>query len=270
MERNLLSLQLKTYSPLVAEFCSKLAHKKQLPIYGPFLPNCMQAYATAKVKVFYVGQDTYYWIPLRDLLKFYRSGDVAAYIKENNSWLSVENISKAAGNNPNHFWTFVRRLHLQLKGESSSSNVVALTQKQKAMLEELGWGNLNSIEKPSTLRNEGLWGDLDQEAYWNIKNDSRRLDTLKCLLDVFQPDIVFILNWDDGKEEDAFKGLSVTWNKSEFIEDLVATYKVKGYRAKIIWTRHPGSLKWVSIDPDELIEKLIERVPAKLRKALRS
>jgi len=265
MDQALLQRQKEVYCPLVEEFCRNAIQARELQMGGLFLPTCMPGYSNAPVKVFYVGQDTLGWIPLQEMLTYFENNDIEGYILENNAWFSPESISKETKNNPGLFWTFVRRLHLRLKGEPSGVDINTLTERQKALIKDWGWGNLNSIEKPTTLRNEGVWDKIDQAAYWKLKNASRGLDAIKHTLDVFGPNLLFILNWDDAKEEDAFSGLKVEWQKDDYVEDLIATYSVEGYQTKIIWTVHPGRLKWIGVAPDDLIEQLIKRVPAGFR-----
>lgn len=52
------------YLPLLRQFCDST-----LPLYrcgypyGPFIPHVFPRYGAAPLKIFYVGRDTYYWVP---------------------------------------------------------------------------------------------------------------------------------------------------------------------------------------------------------------
>ena len=131
-----------------------------------------------------------------------------------------------------------------------------LTEDDERLLEEIGWGNLNSIELPRSLDNQGRWESLNKDYYWDIKEKSRKFDSLKYILDIYDPDYLFIFNWDDGKEEDVFQGLNPLWNKKEYWDKVISTYNFDDYKAKVMWCPHPNRLRWLSMNINELIEEI--------------
>jgi len=126
------------------------------------------------------------------------------------------------------------------------------------LLNEIGWGNINSIVKPSTLKKLKKWDNLDKNIYYDIKEKSRSFDSIKFILDIYEPDFLFIFNWNDEKEEDVFRDLKPIWNESEHKEGLISTYNFKEYKTKIIWCPHPNNLKYKSLSFEDLIRKIVK------------
>jgi hypothetical protein len=247
------------YISLLKEFYNETKQYGTIYIPGLFLPNIMNGYSESELKIFYVGQDTYGWTDYGEMLQYFSNADYEGYINENNGWLTENRIIENSNNKSGSFWTLVIRLHLKLH-KSDLQNVNEINRKDIHILNDLGWSNLNSIEKPSSLINEGIWDDINQEIYWKIKEASRKFDSIKHVLDIFEPHYLFIFNWDDNKEDDAFDGLKPIWNGKEAIDKVIATYTFQEYRTKIIWCPHPNNLRYQAMNNDDLINEICKRL----------
>lgn len=247
------------YEKSLNDFCGSVKHyKNQIGIHGIFLPHVLSGYSDAPKKYFYCGQDTYGWFSFDAMIDCYERGRVTDYIEENNSWPTEDDMCEYSQNKAN-FWTLVIRLHIFLNF-NEIINVNEISTRQKEVLNQLGWGNLNAIEKPSSLRNQKIWDSIDPEYYWDIKEKSRTFDALKHILDQFDPDYIFIFNWDSGKEADTFKGLNPHWNEDEYIEGVISTYTFDQYKAKVIWCLHPNRLRYKSMNINSLVELIATRL----------
>ena len=82
------------YLPLIQQFCDSA-----LPLYrcgypyGPFVPHVFPNYGTAPLKIFYVGRDTYYWVPNshpNGLLRCVEERRLGDYLRENANTVTPE------------------------------------------------------------------------------------------------------------------------------------------------------------------------------------
>jgi hypothetical protein len=248
--------QKETYLPLLENYLSEVQiYKNKVDLSGVFLPHTLPKYETAKKKYFYCGQDTYWWIPFDKMIQYFENQDISGYIDENNAWPRVEDIIKYSNNKEGNFWTLVIRLHLYLHNREFA-NINDLSENDIEILQELGWGNINAVEMPRSLENEGRWDALNKDYYWDIKGKSKGFDSIKYILDVFDPDYIFIFNWDNNKEEDVFKGLNPRWNEHEYWDKTISTYNFAEYKAKVIWCPHPNNLRFKSMNIKDLIEEI--------------
>jgi hypothetical protein len=247
--------QEQIYKPLLEKFCNDVKkYQGKINISGLFLANTMENYENSKNKCFYIGQDTYWWTDFDNMINLCLSGKAHEYINENNKWLTTQRIISQSSNNAGSFWTMVIRLHIYLK-TNELVNVNTLNAGQIALLNDLGWGNLNSIEIPKTLQNEERWNGINESDYWDIKTKSGIFDRIKLILDIYHPDTIFIFNWcDDTKTEQVLKDLDLEWNEKTYIQNIIATYKIKGYNTKVIWSSHPNNLKWQGTNINDTIE----------------
>jgi hypothetical protein len=126
----------------------------------------------------------------------------------------------------------------------------------------MGYGNLNSIETYLNLEREKTWDTINKDIYWDIKNKSKKFDKLKFIIEIYNPDYIFIFNWieDEDAEALAFSDLNFEWVKEEHIPKTISTYLIKGYNTKIIWTVHPMRLSFLKMNADDLMGKILKCV----------
>ena len=113
-------------------------------------------------------------------------------------------------------------------------------------------GNMNAMELPESLDNEGV--DYDPQAYAKVKELSTLFDRIKHILDAYSPDFIFIFNWVDA--EGIFEGLNVTWHKEHYIDDKLAVYTIEGYSTKIIWSSHPRRFSFIGENTESMVRLL--------------
>jgi hypothetical protein len=258
--------QIETYKPLLDEFCQetkKFKNKIEMP--GLFLPHGLENYETAKNKFFYVGRDTAGWIPFNELIDCFENNKIIDYINKNDWPNSLDEVFKQANNNPSSFWNIACRLQLKLNGVKEDLAInTNLSDEYKQILLEMGYGNLNSIETPQSIKNRKEWDSIDKNIYKEIKNKSLKFDNLKFILDIYNPSHIFIFNL-KGDEELAFKNLEYECIQDKEFQNLIAIYTITGYKTKIIWTVHPGSFRYIKknalekISVSEWIDEIINR-----------
>ena len=249
--------QEKIYLPLLEKFCSEIVQNKNLnDIPEVFVPIAMPNYIDAEKKIFYCGSDTFGWGEMSNLMEFFKDNDLKNYLTENNKWLTPEGIIKHSNNNPASFWGLVIRLHLMIKTKQLKS-LSNLTDEDINHLNDIGYGNIYSIEHQKILKKRGVWENIDKYVYDDIKSKSCMFDHLKLILNCFNPDIVFIFTWDESKEEDIFLDLKPEWNEVDFKKGIISTYTIEGYKTKLIWCLHPNRLRFKSMNADELINEIL-------------
>jgi hypothetical protein len=234
------------YKPVLQEFGSRIiAFSEDMDISGPFVPQVLNEYQNSHPKYFYCGQDTYGWVPYAKFINAVKSNQLDVYLEDNDRWFSVENIKEYSGNREGSFWTLVIRLHLFLRTQRLYT-LSEISSAEEEILQEIGWGNMNSIEVPKTLQKYGRWESIDQDTYWKIKTASRPLDSIKLLLDSFGPDIIFIFNWNCEKKSDVFRDLNASEDLSKSVPGLLAIYSLSGYHTRVVWCPHPNNLRFKS------------------------
>ena len=184
------------FLPLLKEFCDKT-----IPLYdkgydqGPFVPYTMPKYGSAPVKIMYVGRDTYYWEPIETLKKSYKENRLEDYLDANTKCVDVDKMLTWK-NNSGSFWNFANKLHLLIRTGQLVSDITTIDEKQKEILEEIGYGNLYSIELIETLRKRYEEPTLlPSTEYYTICEAAKPFESLRTMIEAYHPDYVFVLSW---------------------------------------------------------------------------
>ena len=236
--------------------------------HGIFVSHPCSRYQKAEQKIFYCGQDTYWWLDKEvggfdGMKELFRSGDWLKY-KKFNSWPHTADDILQWGNRIT-FWPFVVKFHLYHTRNKFFKSVYEIDVESKNALMEIGYGNLHSVEVPRTLINEGCEPD-DWLKYHAIATASEKIDKLKFILDEYKPDAVVVLCW--------------SWSESSYFTDLepvyyplyekdgrrFAYYRFKGYQTKLICLDHPRSRKFPKSDFEGMIRltsRLLNKWPYK-------
>lgn len=237
-------INVEYYLPLLKDFCNKT-----LPLYdkgydqGPFIPYTMPKYESAPVKIMYVGRDTYYWEPIETLKEAYKESRLEDYLDANTKCVDV-NKMLTWKNNSGSFWNFANKLHLLIRTGQLVSDITTISEEQKDILEEIGYGNLYSIELLETLRKRyeepGL---LPTTEYHSICEAAKPFESLKTMIEAYQPDYIFVLSWIE--KPDFFDGTDFQWQKDWYTDcekKYRAVYLSKQYKTKVIWSLHPNAM----------------------------
>ena len=236
------------FAPLLENFLQATKTINSGYPYGPFIPHVFEQYGQAPLKVFYCGRDTYYWLNEGLLSK----DIILSYLSRNASVITPEVMTN--NNNLSNFWTFVSQLHLYLRTGEIADDLTQLSPEQTQIIREVGYGNLHSIELKQSLVNEGTWEDINPSEYNLLVQKSKSLDKLKYILEAYEPDIVFILSWENYME--FFNGLGYENIASWYEEDLRSVFTIKGYHTKVIWTSHPRRFSFLKKDAKDMIKYL--------------
>lgn len=258
--------QEQIYIPLINEFKENtkdlyehnLWKNKHKDLSGLFIPHVFENYNNATNKIFYIGQDTYNWIDLKETYSL----TAEQYLEKNNNWPKT---IKVALNNtdsyyrPYSFWNFVSKLQLAFNNEKYDS-LLDLSSTKETVLNQLGWGNIFSLEKLCTIEKYGnvFASTFDKDIYKKLLNASKKISRIKNIMDAFNPNYIIILAWQE-VEKWLFGELEYEFNRNESIEELLSVYNIKNSSTKILWTYHPRALCWKKQKPDELIKILIDR-----------
>ena len=258
-----MTTQEKIYLPLIQSFKTEnidlyknnlwIKPAAQTDFSGLFIPHYIsKEYESLEKKIFFVGQDTYEWVPLANVFNLSEND----YLIKNNSW---PNNSKEILKwiNPYTFWNFVCKLQLSMNG--FASDLSAIDEQKERLLNGIGWGNLYSLELPETIRKYGEEFNslFDHNIYNRLLESSCNISKLKYILDAFKPDYVVILAW-KYVENWYFDELEVEYIENECIPDLLSCYKINN--TKVFWTYHPQALCRKSQDLNELTNYIINRL----------
>ena len=247
------------YLPLLKEFCNKTISLYENGAYdqGPFIPYVMSNYSDASTKIMYVGRDTYSWEPFETLHKAYIEGALDKYLNANIRCVTTDIMLKWK-NRSGSFFNMIEKLHLLIRTGKYVSDITAIGEEEKSLLGEIGYGNLYSIELPQTIRKR--YEDKKYQPpkeYEEICNAAKPFETLKSMIEAYNPDYVFVFTWID-KEDDFFEGTDYTQQKEWYDDGLRAVYTSKQYHTKVIWTLHPNRFKFLQTSVEEMCHYLAD------------
>ena len=253
------------YLPLLKEYC-----QKTMSVYdkaydqGPFIPYTLSNYGNAPVKIMYVGRDTYYWEPIDTLKKAYQENRLEDYMIANTRCVDVDKMLTWK-NNSGSFWNFVNKLHLLIRTGQLVTDITAINEKQRDILEEIGYGNLYSIEILETLRKRFEEPDLyATQEYQVVCEAAKPFESLKSMIEAYQPDYIFVLSWIE--KNDFFNKTDFYWQENWYRDQdkkYRAVYLSKQYKTKVIWTLHPNAMWRKGLnkrDTESLMEFLADTV----------
>lgn len=250
-------LNVDYYKPILEQF---IKENKQLYVesgypWGLFIPYVFPNYKNASLKIFYVGRDTYYWTKRDVMLESFDRNDLERYFSENASAVYLDKCIKW-GNGSGAFWSFVNKLHLYIRtGEIKDLNF--LSEDDKAILQEVGYGNINSMELNQTLLNNEGWSveDFDFDKLYSLRVQSKMFDKISHIINAYHPDVVIILNWDNYADYylDEFDFI---WQKNLYIDSKQAVYLSDETKTKVIWSSHPNRFKFLGENQESMVRQL--------------
>lgn len=248
------------------EVCPCRADNAVLP-WGPMLPYVYPRYGESPCRYFYIGRDTYGWdlgsgVGFGDFFAKYDVGDLAEYLRMNCTALTTEKRVNGWAGYTGSFWHVINMLHLRLRlGKIPAMG--DLSAEQIALLNEIGYANLNAIELPATLQKQECWEDIDQDKYWTIKRASEEhLDRYALVHDVFKPTVSIVTTW-TGTEECYFRGMNYEKLADETKDKIkIAVYSVEkdGYTSLVVWTYHPSYLPRIKVSCESFVERIAQVV----------
>ncbi|MBR1492991.1 MAG: hypothetical protein IJ610_09665 [Bacteroidaceae bacterium] len=245
------------YLPLLKEFCNRTISLYEKSEYeqGPFIPYVMSNYSDAPTKIMYVGRDTYYWESFETLHNAFIEGNLGKYLDANKRCVNVDKMLEWK-NNSGSFWNMVNKLHLLIRKGEYISDITSIGNEEKNLLEEIGYGNLYSIEILQTLTNK--YGDAfrPNQEYWEICKAAEPFVTLKSMIEAYNPDCVFVFAWID--KDDFFEGTDYTWQKDWYKDGFRAVYTSKQYHTKVIWTMHPRRFGFLQTSVEKMCHYLAD------------
>jgi len=245
------------YKPLLNDFLKEnkeIFMKSGYP-WGLFIPYTLPNYSQAPIKIFYVGLDTYYWVEKKIMLESFEKNRIEEYFEANQSAVTMDttlNWGNAAG----AFWSFVDKLHLYIR-TGELKDLTNLEDKDKEIIKEVGYGNINCMELNNTLFNkeqEISPTDCDLDKLYIIREKSRSFDKLSHILEAYKPDIIVILTWAD--REDIFGDLDYTWHEELYKDKIHAVYSLKDYNTKVIWSSHPRRFSFIGENQESMVYEL--------------
>ena len=255
------------FTPLLEQFCTEVKQNfsgQYAYTHGLMFPHLLseEYYQKASRRFFYLGQDTRWWMEKESelgsnafskMLEMGCSGKAADYLKLNNRWPGNDINQIFEWGNRITFWPAVIKLqiYLQTNKECSLKNIWDCSEENKEYLKGMGYGNIYSVERASSLKSEG-YGAIPELNILHEK--SAVIDKLRHILRLYSPDfiIVFCWNW---SEKHYFDDIKI---KHRELIDKWCIYEFEGYKTKMICTRHPrcfNRIDWGYPGFDEMIKR---------------
>lgn len=225
------------YLPLLDEFYRVAGDDLKKCGYdqNPFVPYTFSNYNKAERKVFFIGQDTFYWEP--QIEEPYNQENLNKYLERNAASMTLDKIPNWG--NKTCFWGMVARLQLMLHLGSYKDDITILSDDEWDIVSEIGYGNLNSIELLSTIKKRGECEITNLEAYYRVVEAAAPLQSLVGILNAYHPDLVFVLAWSGYANELIDAGFL---RQEKLLEKPFRdVYIHPTTKQVVIWSNHPSS-----------------------------
>lgn len=254
------------FAPIFERYLSEIQPVKECGYWQlPFIPYTFPRYKSAPFKVFYVGIDTYFWC---EYDASYENPE--EYLKANASYVNIEKV-RNDWYKSGSFWSTVGKLHIQLMTGVYHHDISELTQKDWELLEEIGYGNLFSIETINTLKKKKYKREgesFERTEYDDIKNlhgykvlcnKAKPFENLKTIFSAYgEPDIVFILSWTE--KYGFFDGLDYKCEMEFYEEGFRSVFISNTHKTKVIWTSHPTRFSFLRTNQKKMCQYLCDTI----------
>lgn len=233
------------YTPQIESFLAEIAETDPAGIPEPHFPVWGENYEKALIKIAIIGEETRGWGEMSHFINQAKTSPIDACRGYEEQFRSF-GFTEWTNNFGKTFWDTGLKL---IAGVHGISDWKQLKRKEVTQpLTEFLWANTNSIEGFGVTAKHNHTKHEDWEVY--KKASLNHLDSLKGILITFQPDIIFILNWDLNEN---FMDVALEW------EDMGSHQRRAHYKptgTKIIHTAHPT---WLNLNGlyDEAVANLI-------------
>lgn len=235
------------YLPRIKQFVEAIAGLETSGIPEPHLPHWGAEYEVAPIRLGIIGRDTRSWGNMPDFLDAVNTSPREALYRGKGEFDSYD-FTDWTNNFGKTFWDTSLRILAAMHGVDDWKRL-----KRCEVVDPLRrffWANVNSVERfeVSPKSNGVAWNTWHKVKAASEKN----LDSFRMILDVFHPQVVFLLNWDPG---DHFLDFPIDW--THFGDHQAeATDSITG--CLILATAHPTWLNQNGLY-DEAINGIIQR-----------
>lgn len=190
--------------PRVRAFHAEVGMLETSGIPEPHLPHWGKMYESALPKIGVIGRDTRGWGGMPQFLEAASQGPNAALFRGKTEFDSLA-FTNWTNNFGKTFWDTSMKFIAEMHGVSDWKSL-----KRREIVEPLQsffWANVNSVEQydVSPKMNGVQW-----DTWSKVKMASEKyLDSLRTILDIFRPDLLFVMNWHPGVH---FLDLQLEWN----------------------------------------------------------
>ncbi len=244
---------IETYTPLLTKFIQETESVNKETLPEPHLPVYGEDYENCDYKIAFVGWETRDCGSLKQFIDMGINNALQYWDEDFNEKNNFKFASDFHNHTGNDFWGFIFRFLSSFYGISEWQQVK--DKKYPEILKSFVWSNMSSIERFEVAgRNNDCYKD-----YQIVKDASLTFDNARYLLDVFKPNIVVILRWQDDeswliKNVDSTSGVRITDHLDYFFVEKTNTH--------IFWTAHP---RWLSTQSriDEIIITILKFIKEK-------
>jgi hypothetical protein len=191
------------YLPRAQSFVREISDFDVSGIPEPHLPLWGRSYEDSPTRIGIIGRDTRHWGDMNDFVQAVNVNPKDA-IHRNKEEFDLLEFTGWTNNFGTTFWDTSMKILAEMHGISDWKRLKR--REEELPLSRFFWANVNSVERfeVSPQENHVLW-----ETWRKVKDASERyLDSFKALLEMFKPDVVFLMNWEPG---DHFLDFEIHW-----------------------------------------------------------
>jgi len=244
---------IEVYSPLVLNFLQKVAGLNVEGIPEPHIPVYGKNYQFARDKIAFFGIQTRGYGALKDFISDAEKNIETALYRTEGEFDEFD-FTDWTNNPQTSFWDFI--LQFLSKFYCINEWQKLKNKEHTEVLSSFIWGNTNALESYDvTAKGKGV----DLNNWMKVKEASKIFDNANYTIKVFEPKIIFILNW---KED--FEWL--TKDKDHLgpfeMEDHVQYFYLRKTDTHVFWLAHP---RWIApnLTFDKCIDVIIKTIKDK-------
>jgi len=192
------------YSSRAQSFVREVSDLDVSGIPEPHLPYWGRSYEESSLRIGIIGRDTRSWGDMTDFVQAVNANPIEAIHRDEDVFDSLE-FTEWTNNFGTSFWDTSMKILAGLHGISDWKRLKR--REEELPLRSFFWANVNSVEcfEVSPKENGVPW-----EIWHKVKDASERhLDSFKAILEILQPHVVFLMNWEPG---DHFLDFEIHWH----------------------------------------------------------
>lgn len=240
-----------TYTPKIREFIKEIQNVKLENLPEPFLPIHGKTYGKGMPKIIFCGWETRNYRNLKQWVAD-ANNDIENVIYWNEEFLEQEFL-KWRTNFGTDFWSFNLKILAALNNIEDWRELYREEAIHNEILSSFVWANIDSIERfQVTAEKLGC----NYEDWVKVKNASKRFDNFESLIEIYEPDIIFIEHWD---ADEAMLHVNIKYEKEEILNENLWYYQTLNKKTEIFWLPHPRGHNSKKIDTEQLINIIINK-----------
>lgn len=239
-----------SYSNKISEFVDSVKEYADNRLPVPFIPIIGDNYGKILPKVLFMGWETRDSKDLANWINEVEASKEKAFSWWGDEFTELEYLNWKSNFN-NDFWSFNLKILGKIHGVKDWRDLYRVKDKYFEILSSFAWANTDSIERfEVTAQNLGA----NYQDWLRLKAASRIFDDFKFIIEILEPDLVILMNWDQ-TEEWLLNGLKIIYESEP--QEFLWYYECDEPKMHLFWTSHPRGHQQKGINQDLVVDDIV-------------